>query len=106
MMMDSALMREGSYTMIFNHLLISFILFPFFIHPPNTPWSLGGIRPVSNTSSLMLLLSHTPRLPASHLHQTVTHDKMCSMKRWEGKDVLNSLFGEMRNNELFVMLLE
>lgn len=90
----------------FNHLLISFILFPFFIHSPNIPWSLGGIRPVSSTSSLMLLLSHRPRLPASLLHQTITHDEMCSMKWREGKDVLNSLFGEMSNNGLFVMLLE
>lgn len=107
-MMDSILMREGSETMFFNHLLISFILFPFFMHPPNIPWSLGGIKPVSNTSSLMLLLSHSPSLPASLLHETITQ-KMCSdgnVKWWEGEDVLNSLFGEMRNTELFVMLSE
>lgn len=92
--------------MFFNHLLISFILFPFFIYPPNIPSSLGAVRPVSNASSLMLLLSPGPRLPASLLHQTITQDEMCSVKWCEGKDVLNSLFGEMRNNELFVMLLE
>lgn len=63
---------------------------------------------MSNIFSLTLLLSNSLGLPASLLHQTITQYEVCSMqlKCCEGKDVSNSLFGEICNNELFVMLSE